>query len=122
MSANSSTQLDANYVRVLFAHTIEVIVEDEIGAGEQYISLARNLQIPGPQQSVVGRKFLKRFKYEKTSTPRPSEYAVLSLQHPKHGNPFVERFHIVEEPRMDIQLSCDALLRVTALWNSDAWA
>lgn len=123
MSVSNNTQLDANYVRALFAFTITVDVEDEAGAGEQRMSLVTNLQIPGPLESVVGQKFLKKFKYEKTSTARPDKNrpAVLSLGHPKHGNPFVERFRVVDDPRMDIQLSRDALLRVTALWSPESW-
>ncbi|KAK5094329.1 hypothetical protein LTR70_004222 [Exophiala xenobiotica] len=123
MCASNNIQLDANYVRVLFDHTIEVNVEDQACAGDQQISLAKNLQIPGSQQSVVGRKFLKKFRYERTSTrrPEPGEYAMLSLLHPEQGNPFVERFWVVDDSGMDIQLSRDALLRVTALWSPGAW-
>lgn len=123
MSAGNNIQLDVNYIRVLFDHTIEVNVEDQACAGEQQVSLAKNLQIPGTQQSVVGRKFLEKFRYERTSTPRPKpgEFAVLSLLHPEQGNPFVEEFWVVKDSRMDIQLSRDALLRVTALWSPGAW-
>jgi len=123
MSTGNRTELDPRYIQSLFVQKTQVFVEGKAGVGEQHVSLLKNLQFPGPEEDVVGLKIMEKFKYEKISKkcPTADDRVTLSLQHPGQGNPIVREFLVVNDPRIDIQLSADALLHVSALWIEDAW-
>lgn len=118
----ANTELDASYLRTLLGDKIEIYIADKAQAGSHWVSLLPNLDVFYTGVSVVNRRILRRFQYNRLgrACPAVGTTETLSLHSSHSANPLEFTFQVVDNPRVEIQLSRADLELVSKIWG-DTW-
>lgn len=108
--------LDEEWLHGVFKDKVSVWINEEPRAKRQKILLLQDQICPGPEESQVNQRFLKRFKWGKISKdcPELGGTVELSIHSRRLGEPIIETFRVVsnKDLRIGLRLSNRALLKV----------